>query len=108
MTKNEFVGLFEGAEKSHQDAMTRRARAHLERTLKFTVSRQALMLWRKNPNSTSKLSSHYLRAYMAAMKELAGASCVGSIGEAPLQTSRGKEDSESIASANRFLGEQPG
>lgn len=77
MTKNEFVGLFEGAEKAQQDALTRRARLHLERALKFSVSRQALALWRKNPNSTSKLSGHYLRAYMAAMKELADASCVG-------------------------------
>lgn len=96
MTKNEFVGLFEGAEKAQQDAITRRARAHLHRTLKFTVSRQALALWRKNPNSRSKLDGHYLRAYMAAMKETSGASCVGSIGEASRQTSRGKEDSERI------------
>lgn len=108
MTKQEFTGLYSQATKAQQDAMTRRARFHLENSINFKVSRQALALWRKNPNSTSKLSSHYLRAYVAAMKELTGASCVGSIGEAPLQTSRGKEDSESIASANRFLGEQPG
>lgn len=108
MTKQEFTGLYSQATKAQQDAMTRRARFHLENSINFKVSRQALALWRKNPNSRSKLDGHYLRAYMAAIKETSGASCVGSIGEAPLQTSRGKEDSESIASANRFLGEQPG
>ena len=67
MTKKEILTQYSSAPKAKQDAMTRIARAHLERR-KLNVSRQALALWRANPNSRSKLNRHYLEAYKAAFE----------------------------------------
>ena len=69
MTKQEILYRYATATKAKQDAMTRTARAHLERR-KIKVTRQALAIWRANPNSRSKLNRHYLEAYKVAFESI--------------------------------------
>lgn len=69
MTKQDILTRYASAPKAKQDAMTRMARAHLERR-RIKVTRQALALWRANPNSRSKLNRHYLEAYKVAFESI--------------------------------------
>lgn len=68
MDKQQITTHYAGATKPEKDRLTKAARNYLKQQ-GFTVSRQALELWRESRFNESKLHHLYLKAYQYAIKQ---------------------------------------
>jgi len=70
MNKQDIKAHYIAATKPEKDRLTKAARNYLKKQ-GFTVSRQALELWRESKFDRSKLHSLYLKAYQTAIQNAA-------------------------------------